>query len=149
MAASKPASTRARRNKTTTRAMLRAVDNPEIPGLPSHTDWHESVEMWWHDIWSSPMAPEWTTADQHTLFMAAQLMQQVWDPKTSAGIRVASATEARHLLRECGLTPMSRRSLQWAIEKVDEAQDRGEQRREARKTTRSKSPDPRKGMHAV
>lgn len=148
MAASKPASTRARRNKTATRAMLRAADNPEIPGLPSHTEWHESVQMWWHDIWSSPMAPEWTTADQHTLFMAAQLMQQVWDPKTSAGIRVASATEARHLLRECGLTPMSRRSLQWEIERGESAEEKTRERRTPTKKSSAAS-DPRKGLHAV
>lgn len=150
MVASKPASTRARRNKTSTRAILRAEPDIVVPGLPSHTEWHEAVEMWWADIWSSPMAPEWCDADVHALFLAAKLMQQVWADGTSAASRVTSATEVRHLLRECGLTPLARRSLQWEIERADEAQDRGEQRRAA-KTTRPKSsrPDPRVGMHAV
>lgn len=141
MAESKPASVRARRNKTSTRATLRAADNPEIPELPDHVDWHVAVLSWWNDCWSSPMAPEWTESDRHTLFLAARLMQQVWDEGTSPASRVTSATEARHLLRECGLTPMARRSLQWEIERGESAAERTTQRRTA---TRPKSvPDPR------
>lgn len=149
MAASKPASTRARRNKTSTRATLSAVPNPTIPDLPDHTQWHPAVQQWWRDAWSSPMAPEWTQSDEHTLFLAAQMMQQVWDVDVSPASRVTSATEARQLLRECGLTPMSRRSLQWEIEKVDEAQDRGAKRRAARKDAPKKVSDPRQGMHSA
>ncbi|MGV9540915.1 phage terminase small subunit [Nocardia beijingensis] len=150
MAASKPASLRARRNKTSTRATLRAVDNPEIPDLPNHLAWHRAVLDWWEDCWSSPMAPEWTESDRHTLFLAARLMQQVWDDDTSPASRVTSATEARHLLRECGLTPMARRSLQWEIEKVSEAQDRGADRRAARQNRRAASAlDPRSSFKAV
>lgn len=141
MAASKPASVRARRNKTTTRATLRAAENPEIPELPDHVDWHAAVLAWWADCWSSPMAPEWTESDRHTLFLAARLIQQVWDDGTSAASRVTSATEARHLLRECGLTPMARRSLQWEIERAESAVEKTTQRRAA---TRPKAvPDPR------
>lgn len=129
MPASKPASLRARRNKTTTRATLSAVDNPEIPDLPDHVEWHPAVLSWWTDAWSSPMAPEWTESDQHTLFLAARLIQQVWSEETSAASRVTSATEARHLLRECGLTPMARRSLQWEIDRGETAAERTTQRR--------------------
>lgn len=141
MAASKPASVRARRNKTSTRAMLSAVENPEIPDLPDHVDWHAAVLSWWTDCWSSPMAPEWTESDRHTLFLAARLIQQVWDESTSAASRVTSATEARHLLRECGLTPMARRSLQWEVDRGETAAERTAQRRTA---TRPKAAaDPR------
>ncbi|MBR7559638.1 hypothetical protein KC218_24110, partial [Mycobacterium tuberculosis] len=84
MAESKPAGLRQRRNKTSTRATLRPVENPEIPELPEHVDWHVAVLDWWTDCWSSPMAPEWTESDRHTLFLAARLMQQVWDESTSA-----------------------------------------------------------------
>lgn len=150
MVASKPSSVRARRNKTSTRAVLTAVENPDIPDLPDHVDWHAAVLSWWTDCWSSPMAPEWTESDRHTLFLAARLMQQVWDDATSPASRVTSATEARHLLRECGLTPMARRSLQWEIEKVSEAQDRGADRRAARQTRRpAATPDPRRAFQAV
>jgi hypothetical protein len=139
---SKPASTRARRNKTTTRAFLRAVENPEIPKLPGHTEWLGPVVDWWDRAWSSPMAPEWNDADQDAMFLAARLMQQFWDDSTRAAARTQTATEIRHVLMQCGLTPMSRRSLQWEIEKVDEAQTRGEQRRSSRPAASGKS-DPR------
>ncbi|MEU2013097.1 hypothetical protein [Nocardia sp. NPDC019302] len=147
MAASKPASLRARRNKTSTRATLRAVDNPDIPDLPDHLDWHVAVLSWWEDCWSSPMAPEWTESDRHTLFLAARLMQQVWDAETSPASRVTSATEARHLLRECGLTPMARRSLQWEIDRGEQAQERTSQRRSTRKP--SAVPDPRQAARGA
>ncbi|MEV0357117.1 hypothetical protein AB0H71_13750 [Nocardia sp. NPDC050697] len=147
MAASKPASLRARRNKTSTRATLRAADHPQIPELPEHLEWHEAVLDWWMDCWSSPMAPEWTESDRHTLFLAARLMQQVWDESTSPASRVTSATEARHLLRECGLTPMARRSLQWEIERGETAAERTTQRRSGRKP--SAVPDPRQAMRGA
>jgi hypothetical protein len=140
MVASKPASTRARRNKTTTRALLSAVVDPEVPDLPKHTDWHEPVLQWWVRAWSSPMAPEWTDADQDAMFLAARLMQQFWDDETRAAARVQTATEIRHVLMQCGLTPLSRRSLQWEIEKAESAQERTEQRRS---TPRSGKADPR------
>lgn len=147
MADSKPSSTRARRNKTSTRSKLQAVANPEIPDLPEHVMWHPAVLQWWEDAWSSPMAPEWTKSDEHTLFLAARLMQQVWDDETSPASRVTSATESRHLLRECGLTPMSRRSLQWEIEKGETAEERTAQRRE-RSPRRPAAVDPRASMAA-
>jgi hypothetical protein len=148
MVASKPASARARRNKTSTRAVLSAVENPEIPDLPEHTEWHEPVRQWWERAWSSPMAPEWTGADQDAMFLAARLMQQFWDDETRAAARVQTATEIRHVLMQCGLTPMSRRSLQWEIEKAESAQERTAQRREAKRPAAAK-PDPRAGLHSA
>lgn len=133
MVASKPASTRARRNKASTRAVLSAVVDPEIPELPSHTEWHGPVRDWWCRAWSSPMAPEWTDADQDAMFLAARLMQQFWDDETRPAARTQTATEIRHVLKECGLTPLSRRSLQWEIERAETAQERTVQRREAKK----------------
>lgn len=136
----KTASTRARRNRTSTRAFLKAVENPMIPVLPPYAEWHQAVRDWWERAWSSPMAPEWTTADQDVMFMAAKLLQQFWDDATKPGPRVEAASEIRQLLMQCGLTPMSRRSLQWEIEKVDEAQERGNQRRAAKAGTPRSDP---------
>jgi hypothetical protein len=146
---SKPASLRARRNRTTTRAVLRAVANPTIPELPGHTEWHVAVQDWWRRAWSSPMAPEWTGADQDAMFMAARLLQQFWDEDTKATTRVSTAGEIRHLLMQCGLTPMSRRSLQWEIDRAETAQERTNQRRTTKAAAAKKAPDPRTGMHAV
>lgn len=93
------------------------------------------------------MAPEWTVSDQHGLFMAARLMQTVWDPESSPGQRTMAATEVRHMLRECGLTPMARRSLQWEIERGESAEERTKQRRTARSP--KAAPDPRAAYDAT
>lgn len=58
----KDPSLRARRNTTTTRAVLKARTNPTIPELPKGR-WHQQVQDWWTRAWSSPMVPEWTESD--------------------------------------------------------------------------------------
>lgn len=136
---SKDPSVRARRNKTSTRAVLKPVTNPTIPALPAGPDWYPQVEAWWRRAWSSPMVPEWTESDVDTMYLAAKLMQEFWSPETSANVCKNLAAEIRQLLAQCGLTPMSRRSLQWEIERVDEAQARGNARRSGTSSTPAKS----------
>lgn len=156
----KDPSVRARRNKTSTRATLKPVKNPKIPPLPTGPDWYPQVESWWTRAWSSPMVPEWTDSDIDTMYLAAKLMQEFWSPETSANVCKNLAAEIRQLLAQCGLTPMSRRSLQWEIERVDEAQARGNARRSANSSTSAKSTSKRKvdprvarrernGLHSV
>lgn len=142
----KPASTRARRNQSSTATTLYPVSDPVVPGLPSHTDWHEAVEMWWHDIWSSPMSTEWTDSDVHNLFIAARLMNLVWSPATSAAEKVSAANAIRQQLRECGLSPMSRRTLQWVIDRGEEAQQRTDERRRKATQEAAQQVDPRQGL---
>lgn len=158
---SKDPSVRRRTNKTTTRAVLKpAPKNPRIPALPTHVKWFPAVRDWWKRAWSSPMVPEWTDSDRDALYIAAGLMQQFWDPMTPATSRVSSAGEIRQIMCQCGLTPMSRRSLQWEIERVETAQAAGAKRRAgaapakttAAKTAAAKAADPRVGranLHAV
>lgn len=147
---SKHPSVRARRNKTTTRATLKPVDNPEIPDLPPGPDWYPQVRDWWKRAWSSPMVPEWTDSDVDTMYLAAKLMQEFWSAETSANVCRALAGEIRQLLAQCGLTPMSRRSLQWEIERAEVAQESTAARRRAKAETSSASnakptrTDPRK-----
>ncbi|WP_157185987.1 hypothetical protein [Mycobacterium canetti] len=150
----KSASTRVRRNKTTTRAVLRPVKNPKVPGLPAPIKWYEPVRQWWKRAWSSPMVPEWTESDKDAMFLAARLMQQFWDPDTSASVRVSTAAEIRQILSQCGLTPMSRRSLQWEVERGESAAERTTQRRQASSKAAAMqatpAPDPRvTRLHAV
>lgn len=137
----KHSSVRARTNKTSTRAVLRAAANPDVPALPEFIDWHPAVEAWWRDCWVSPMAPEWTESDRHVLDIAARMMQTVWAESSSPGQRTMAAAEVRHLLRECGLTPMSRRTLQWEIDRGEEAEQRTRGRRNA--AAPRAVPDPR------
>lgn len=140
----KHGSVRARRNKTSTAAKLNVVHDVEAPELPP-MEWHPQVLVWWADIWSSPMAPEYDESDRHGLFILAVLVDAFWtEPSQSL------AAEIR-LQRQCfGLTPMDRRRLQWEIERVDEAQDRGAKRR-ATKSAKPvlKASDPRSVLRAV
>lgn len=122
-------STRARRNMTSTRAVLVPRTDAVIPPMPEYVVWHTAVRAWWDDCWSSPMVPEWTESDSHVLELAARMMQTVWDEDSSPGQRSMAAAEVRHLLRECGLTPMARRTLQWEVDRGEQADERTRERR--------------------
>ena len=144
MVASKPEGLRRRTNKTTTRSTLSQVADPTIPELPADVEWHSRVREWWQGVWASPMAPEWDPgSDVHTLYVAARLMQQFWDEDTSPGQRTMAAAEIRQQTKELGLTPMSRRSLQWEIEKGEQASERTQSRRNEAAPKRIGGPDPR------
>lgn len=139
-AQSKHPSVRARRNKTSTRATLKPVENPDIPDLPPGPDWYQVVRDWWTRAWSSPMVPEWTESDVDTMYLAAKLMQQFWDPDTTPSTSKGLADGIRQLLMQCGLTPMARRSLQWEIERAEDAQEKTKARRAGTGSTPKKSP---------
>lgn len=146
---------RARRNKTTTRAVLTQRKNPKIPPLPTGTRWNQQVRDWWKRAWSSPMVPEWTDSDIDGLYLVAKMMQQFWDPDTSPNTCKALAGEIRQLLSVCGLTPMSRRSLQWEIDRGEAAAASTTARRSGSTAPAKKAaarPDPRAAranLHAV
>lgn len=137
----------ARRNKTATKATLvrdHGVAGPPLPERPE--GWQDMTRSWWADLWASPMAPEYDDSDKHGLFMLAVLVDAFWltpSEKLASEIRMQ---------RQCfGLTPIDRRRLQWEIEKVDEAQDKGRKRRTATaeaKPTRKRT-DPRAALRAV
>jgi len=137
----KDPSVRARRNRASTAATLRLVHDVETPALPTRL-WHEQTRAWWRAIWASPMAPEFDKSDLHGLFGLAVLVDDFWsteDPK----LRKDLAAEIRQQRMAFGLTPLDRRRLQWEIEKVDEAQDRGARRRTAAPKAVKKADDPR------
>lgn len=81
---------------------------------PAPIDWMEPTRQWWRIIWQSPMVGEWVDADVPDLLAIAVMVDEFWrsgDTKIHAEIRQAS--------REFGLTPMSRRSLQWEVRKLE------------------------------
>jgi hypothetical protein len=146
---------RARRNKTTTRATLTERKGAKVPPLPAGTRWYPQVRDWWKRAWSSPMVPEWTVSDVDNLYLAAKLMQQFWDPETGPNVCRGLAGEIRQIHTTCGLTPMSRRSLQWEIDRGEAASEATEKRRAGRSAPAKKAPakpDPRvarANLHAV
>lgn len=81
---------------------------------PAPIAWRPTTLSWWETIWDSPMAEEWVDADVPALTALAVLVDEFWtfgDSKIHAEIRQAS--------REFGLSPLSRRTLQWEIHKVE------------------------------
>ena len=149
--APKHSSARARRNKASTAATLAADPDLIAPDLPGE-HWHPMTLSFWNDLWSSPMAPEYDDSDRHGLFMLAQIVNDFWTTE-SADMRKSLAAEIRMQRNRYGLSPMDRRSLQWEIERVEEAQGRGDRRRaraEVDKPTPAKAAtDPRSVLRVV
>jgi hypothetical protein len=137
----------ARRNRSTTRATLVADHDVEAPKLPTRL-WHEQTRAWWVDVWASPMAPEYDESDRHGLFALAVLVDDFWCTE-DAKLRKEIASEIRQQRQCFGLTPIDRRRLQWEIERVDEAQDRGQRRRAASPKPAEQQGDPFAALRAV
>jgi hypothetical protein len=81
---------------------------------PKPLAWRPTTVLWWETIWASPMADEWVDADVPGLFALAILIDEFWisgDSKIHAEVRQAS--------REFGLSPFSRRQLQWEIKRLE------------------------------
>lgn len=146
----KDPSVRARRNQASTRAKLTRSADVEIPELPERdAGWHKLTRDWWRDIWSSPMSPEWDDSDVHNVLIAAAIFDDMWTAET-AKERKDAAAEYRLQRVDLGLSPYSRRRLEWTIESADEAKERGQQRR-ARRTPAAPDAgdDPRSVLRAV
>lgn len=79
---------------------------------------------WWKDVWSSPMHYEFVRGDLPALFRLVLMVDRFW--KTQS---LTVAKEIRMLEREFGLTPLSRRRLEWNMAQAEEAKDRHEQKR--------------------
>jgi hypothetical protein len=134
---------RQRRNKSSTRAILPAENlprtkAPKLPKLPDGEEWHAMAKEYWKVIWSSPMSVEFLRGDEPALYRLLMLVNRFWN---TGSLNVAK--EIRMLEREFGLTPLSRRRLEWTVAQAEEAKDKHEQNR----VERSKAPivdvDPR------
>ena len=137
----KPAAIRQRRNKAATRALMLVEEQPRLraPSLPKLTktrkvkgelvetvmEWHPMARQFWTAVWASPMHHEFLRADEPALFRLVLLVHQFW----SKGGSLAMAAEIRMLEREFGLTPLSRRRLEWTVAQAEEAKDRHEEKR--------------------
>lgn len=84
--------------------------------VAAEVEWQPLTVRWWDTIWESPMVQEWVNADVPDLVAIAFLWDNFYrlgEPSIHAEIRMAS--------REFGLSPLSRRTLQWEIHKVESA----------------------------
>lgn len=127
----KEASVRARRNKNSTNAILRAVPGAKVPTLPKGRKWHPMTVAWWTDTWKSPMAPEFTESDFHGIARMSYIVDLYHLAADDEDLRtmLATSVEIRHLGQSFGLTPIDRRRLQWTIEQGEAAEEKTTQRR--------------------
>lgn len=150
--APKDPSVRARRNKTSTAAVLTTKRRGRPPSLPPATGelgWHPQTQAWWKDVWGSPMAPEYDDSDRHGLNMLAVLVNDYWFAESSRE-RMQLLGEVRQQSQRYGLSPIDRRRLQWEIERTDEAQQKGTRRRAAAATKKpAGGADPRAVLRAI
>lgn len=132
----------ARRNKRPSSATLSRVHDVQAPSLPERLErpWHTQTLEWWEDIWASPMATQWERADIHGLYLLANLWDAAWYASTPSA-QASIMAEVRLQRRDYGLTPLDRLRLDWTIEQVDEARDKGNRRRAAPKEKQA-SPKP-------
>lgn len=144
-----PLSKRGSRDKL---AALLLADDAEAPQLPDRpAGWHPMTQMMWADIWASPMAEEWDESDIHNVYLAAMIYDDSWRAET-ARERKEAAGEYRLQRVDLGLSPYSRRRLEWTIETAEDAKDKGTRRRQRPAVpapSGGKRPDPRAGLHAV
>lgn len=140
---------RQRRNQTTTRATLPTPEESalnEVPDLPERQGgWRSEVVTWWESAWRSPMASEWLDSDMHGgLYLLADLYQARWIAREDPKLLRELAAEIRTQCAEFGLTPMTRRRLQWEIEKGEQAAERTESRRKSSAPAKRAVRDPRR-----
>ena len=133
----KPASQRRRRNRAGTSAVLVAAQ-PVTPSELPIADAHPATVEFWAALWASPIVPELSTVDVHGLVMLAELVED-FHRAESPTARVGLSREIRLLGAEFGLSPISRRRLQWTIAQVVSAEDR----RAERASRNRDRPDPR------
>lgn len=143
----KDPSIRARRNKSSTHTILRAVPDAKVPPLPEGVDFHQATKDWWIDTWRSPMAPEYLDTDFHGIVRLAYIVDEY---NRAADARDAKAMlslagEIRLQSQAFGLTPIDRRRLQWTIEQGEAAEERTQDRRKSKSQQRKVSlqADPR------
>jgi len=119
---------RQRRNVSATRRALPAETGvrrkPRLPSHPSKREWHEMARRWWADVWASPMSYEFLTGDHPALFRLVVLVDTYWTT-----LELDVAREIRLMEREFGLTPLSRRRLEWNVAQAEESKDKLAERR--------------------
>lgn len=107
----KTTSTRARTNRAAGAKKLDLKKHP-VPAMPKGVTWHPQVRLWWRDVWASPMSQEWHESDRANVVVLAMLLNDFWTAG-SASARKEAAAEFRQQRAELGLTPYSRRRLEW------------------------------------
>lgn len=102
--------------------------------------WSPRTVAWWEATWKSPMATEYIDADFDDLVMLAELRDD-WVKMRDPMKKTKLMQEIRMQGARFGQSPKDRRSLQWEIEKGEEAVERTTQRAARRAATRRQPGD--------
>lgn len=105
----KHSAARTRRNPIVGRRTL--APKPKVKAPPLRGTHHPRTRDWWKRIWKSPMAPVWIDTDIPVLERLADLLDEVYDGRLGTEF----LSEIRHIEDRMGLTPLSRRRLNWEI----------------------------------
>lgn len=114
----KPPAKRQRRNHV-------EVTEIEIPDVglvphPAKKGWDKRTKAHWRKIWSSPIAKEYLEVDVEGLYLLMDLVEDYWGAK-SVRDKVSLEGSINRQRQEYGLSPKSRRQLQWEIKRVEAA----------------------------
>ncbi len=113
----KPPSKRQRRNHVDVREI-------EIPtGLvphPAKKTWNKMTKAHWRKIWASPIAREYIDVDVEGLYVLMDLVENYWAAQ-EVREKVSLESSINRQRTEFGLTPLSRRRLQWEVKRVEAA----------------------------
>ena len=135
---------RNRRKVSTSTELVPLTGKVPVPKLPPSSldqGWHPRAAEAWDSWWQSPMRQEWQDTDHQNLLMLVDLVNifHYAHPGDVRG-KAELMAQIRLMMREMGLTPMSRRTLQWTVLKVDEEMHKAVSRRTP---ARAKKKDPR------
>lgn len=109
--APKPPGQRVRRNKNQQQWKTLPASKPFKRPPLCPTSWSTATKKWWKLIWESPMASLWLESDVHALTRLGNLLELQAKGKISA-IMIG---EIRQIEDRFGLSPKSRRMLQWFV----------------------------------
>ena len=112
----KPPSKRQRRNHVD----VRELEVPDV-GLVPHPmkkGWDRRTRLHWRKIWASPMAKEYLDVDVEGLYLLMDLVEDYWKSETVRD-KVSLESSINRQRQEFGLSPLSRRRLQWEIKRVE------------------------------
>lgn len=83
---------------------------PKMPSCPGGKKWHEVTQLYWRDIWHSPESTQWEKHHIFGLYILISLVDQFIDDPSEE-----LAKEIRSWEKEYGLSPDSRRGLNWYV----------------------------------
>lgn len=119
-------------------------DDPESNVITEEIDWSPVVKAWWKDIWTSPMAQEFTLpADLHGLYLGCYYLERSIDPHLKVSEQNAMSKSFENVQKQYGLTPAARNTLKWQVAQGESAQKRTDSLRKEQKTPQKKKQDHR------